>query len=225
MAAPWGGNGRALHGARSRLRFASRGCLDRRSAGGARVSGSRLARGSGELLDERGARAQVELAVDAAQVEVDRLGAEEQGRADLPVGLALGGLERDLQLLRRQLLAVARLAAPEPLAGGAKLGRRALCPRPRAEPIEFVVRGAQLAACVDPAAGATQPLAEAQLGAREPELVVPGMQSERVAERLLERVVGRQQPAAARGKRIARGGERALVSRVRVVAPPASQLG
>src|SRR6266487_2348063 len=68
--------------------------------------------------DEFRARMDLKLAIDARQVELHRLRAEEEAGADVAVREALGDDESDLQLLRRQLLGVARVAPPNVLAGG-----------------------------------------------------------------------------------------------------------
>ncbi len=61
-----------------------------------------------------GCASEVELAVDRAEVVLDRLAAEEEGGADLAVGAALGDEQGDLQLVRGQLID----------RGGAAVGRR-----------------------------------------------------------------------------------------------------
>ena len=69
-----------------------------------------------EKLDQLAARADVELAVRVAEVELDRLRAEEEARADFLVRQAFGGGKGDLQLLWRQLLVRRRPSAPQALA-------------------------------------------------------------------------------------------------------------
>ena len=69
-----------------------------------------------EPPDQLGAGGDVELAVDAAQVELHRLVAEGERGPDLLVRLPLGDPQRDLELLRRRLLGVGALPAPELLA-------------------------------------------------------------------------------------------------------------
>jgi hypothetical protein len=88
----------------------------------------------------------VQLAIDAAEVELDRLVAEEERGADLLVGLSLGHLQRDLKLLRRQLLGLEGLPAGERLAARPQLATRALGPRPRADSLEVLKRPPQLLA-------------------------------------------------------------------------------
>ena len=113
-------------GRRTRAWVASRKRPDRSARARRSRSGELgLARAAGELPDQLAAGAHVELAEDAAQVEVDRLRAEEERGADLLVRLALGDVQRDLQLLRRQLVALARLAPAEPLARSRAARRRA----------------------------------------------------------------------------------------------------
>src|SRR3954453_12875584 len=63
-------------------------------------------RARGEAADDLRARAHGQLAIDAGEVELDRARAEEQRRADVAVRLALGRVDRDLQLLRSELRAV-----------------------------------------------------------------------------------------------------------------------
>ena len=76
----------------------------------------------GQRLGELLARVDVELQVDVAQVVLDRLRAEEQRGGGLPRGLAAGQQQRDLQLLRGQLVDRARVAPPQRLAGRRELG-------------------------------------------------------------------------------------------------------
>src|SRR5438552_10131768 len=52
---------------------------------------------------ELGARVDVELDEDFAQVVFDRVRADEEARADLGVGVAVAGEPRDLEFLRRQI--------------------------------------------------------------------------------------------------------------------------
>src|SRR3954454_25396647 len=63
-----------------------------------------------ERVGQLGAVAHVELAVDVAEVELDRLRAQEQRVGDALIRPALGDQHRDLQLLRGQLVA----AGPRP---------------------------------------------------------------------------------------------------------------
>ena len=80
---------------------------------------------------ELAARADAELAVDARQVRLDRLRAEEQVGGRLLVRRAARDAARDLQLLRRQSLAVA-LRAARARAGRCRRARGALAPPSRA---------------------------------------------------------------------------------------------
>ncbi len=86
----------------------------RRPAGGLRRAGLTRAGARGgatwtaaTLRQQRrqsAARAEAELAVDRAEVVLDRLAAEEEGGADLAVGAALGDEQGDLQLVRGQFV-------------------------------------------------------------------------------------------------------------------------
>ena len=133
---------------------------------------ARAAQGRGGRLGRQHARqlaaaADPELAVDRAEVVLDRLRAEEQRGGDLAVGAALGDLERDLELLGGQLVGGdgGRGRAGR-AAGGAQLRARALGPRLGAEALEHRERGAERGARVGAALGAAQALAVEQLGAR-----------------------------------------------------------
>src|SRR4029079_510708 len=80
---------------------------------------SRLAAGArAERLRELLPRVDRELPVRVAEGVLDRLRAEEERGRGLAGRPALGEQERDLELLRRQLVDGARLAAPRRLAGG-----------------------------------------------------------------------------------------------------------
>ena len=74
-----------------------------------------------EAADQLGARVHVELAVDASEVELDRLVREEEGGADLTVGHPPGDMEDDLELLGGELLFLPRFAAPKRLAARPEL--------------------------------------------------------------------------------------------------------
>ena len=90
--------------------------------GGTSASADR-GRRARELVGELGPRPHAELAVDVAEVELDRLRREEQRRGRLAVRRAARDEHGDLQLARRQLagLRAARAAA---LAGGRQLEPR-----------------------------------------------------------------------------------------------------
>src|SRR3954467_8512561 len=81
----------------------------------------------GELLPGGDA----ELAVHVAQVVLDRLRAEKQRRRSLACGAPFGEEDGDLELLRREVVEGARIAATGGLAGGCQLGARKLGPRSR----------------------------------------------------------------------------------------------
>ena len=69
------------------------------------VSGElRLTAFISEAVGQFRSRAQAKLAVDAAQVSLDGLWTEEERRGDLAIRGPDGYLERDLQLLQRELL-------------------------------------------------------------------------------------------------------------------------
>ena len=91
-------------------------------------------------------------------MELDRLVAEEQRRADLLVRLPLGHLDGDLQLLRRELLGLVPLPTPEPLAAGAQLSPRAIRPRvaPRRSNVSSAARSCSRASTRAPRDGAVR---------------------------------------------------------------------
>src|SRR5919108_1886390 len=152
-----------------------------------------------EPPDQLTARVDVELAVDPAEMELDGLVAEEQGRGDFLVRPSLGDPEGDLQLLRRQPLALARRPSPEPFAAGAQLGARAIFPRRGAESLERLERCPELPARHDAPAGPTETLAEAELRASPPEdVVVLRVELERPAKVALELLLARDEPGAPR---------------------------
>jgi hypothetical protein len=73
----------------------------------------------GEEPDEFGAGVDVELAVDACQVELDRLRAEEERGGNVAVRPSLGDLKHDLKLLRGQLLGRGGIASGDRLSARA----------------------------------------------------------------------------------------------------------
>src|SRR5512132_2296288 len=87
----------------------------------------------GKQLDQLGARVNAELPVRAAEVELDRLGAQEHPRPNLLVREPFHGRERDLELLRRQLLLRRGATSSHALAGRPQFGAGTLGPRSRAE--------------------------------------------------------------------------------------------
>src|SRR6266545_5209590 len=114
---------------------------------------------------ELAAGGDAELGVGLVQVVADRPGAEEELSGDVAVGQPLGGQPGNLQLLRSQG------GQPGPGwrwgadAGGAQLDARQLGPRGGVAAVQTLHGGAELAAGVGLAAGATQPRAVQQLGA------------------------------------------------------------
>src|SRR3954465_8283885 len=108
-----------------------------------------------------------ELGEHVAQMPLDSPRAQEEPRPDLRVRQPIGGKQRDLPLLRGQI--VPRLDDPPPhlLAGGLKLLAGALGERLHADRGEHLVGRAQLVARVDPAILAAQPLPVEQMSAGE----------------------------------------------------------
>src|SRR4051794_21872303 len=119
-----------------------------------------------DAAGELGARGHPQLAGDAAQVALDRLGAEEELRAGLAVGRPLGHEQGDLQLLRRELLGRAAVAPARVLTGGGELLAGPVGPGRGADALEDLERGAQVLARLDAPADAAEALAQAELGAR-----------------------------------------------------------
>src|SRR4051812_38789455 len=87
---------------------------------------------------ELSARTDVQLAVDARQVRLDGLGADEQLRGDLAIGHPLGRQLGDPVLRRGQVRAVA-----QPRAHPAELGARPLGPEACPQPLEGAQRLAE----------------------------------------------------------------------------------
>ncbi len=77
------------------------------------------------------------------QVSLDRLGAQEARRSHLSVRCAGRHLERDLQLVRGELLRSSSVALPRRHTGRSQLGACALGPRLSAQPLERLQRRAQ----------------------------------------------------------------------------------
>src|SRR3954447_9080371 len=94
-------------------------------------------------------RMNAELPIDVTEVVFDRLGTEEERRGSLARRLPLGEETRDLQLLRRQVVERARVAAARGLARGRELRASLLGPRARPERFEHPESLAQLLACAD----------------------------------------------------------------------------
>src|SRR4051812_36991161 len=112
-------------------------------------------------------RADVELREDFAQVVLNRAGADEQLRADLGIGAAVGGQPRDLRLLGGEV--VARLGGPagHGLAGGQQFATGAFGERLGPGETEHLVRSTQLPSGVHAAAVAAEPFAVEQTSAGE----------------------------------------------------------
>src|SRR6476646_6325707 len=103
----------------------------------------------GEEPDKFGAGVDVELAVDACQVELDRLRAEEERRGNVAVRLSFSDLKCDLKLLRGQLLGRRGITPGDRLSARPELAACLLRPGSRAEPVEEFNRAAQVLACLD----------------------------------------------------------------------------
>ena len=218
-----------LRGRRDRRRLAARGRLPRRPPPrlAERVGEHvRVALALGQLHRhqprELRAAADVELAVDLAEVVLDRLRREEQRGRHLAVRHALRDEERDLQLVRRQPRAGRLRAPPRRRARRAQLRHRALAPRRRAEPLERRQRRPQRLARLGTRLRAPQALAVRELRPRELERHRQlGVDRERGLERLAEAVLRREHPAAAqRGRaRPAAAGRLAPAARAPRAAP------
>src|SRR5712671_3367158 len=113
-------------------------------------------------LGELAARCDAELAVDAAQVVLDRLGTEVELGGGLSCRQARGKFEGDLQLARCELVERAWIAFARRLTRGCELEARALGPRLGAELAEGREGRAQVRTGIAPAARAAQALAVGQ---------------------------------------------------------------
>src|SRR5204863_2767227 len=82
--------------------------------------------------------------VDVSQVVLDRLRTEEDGRCSLARRLALRKQQRDLKLLRRQLVERRHVAAACGFAGRGELGRGRVGPRRRTQARKRLVCRAQM---------------------------------------------------------------------------------
>src|SRR5262249_4508309 len=141
-----------------------------------------------------------ELPVRVSQVVLDGLRAEEERRRSLTRRLAVGEEERDLELLRRQLVERRRDAAPGRLAGRRQLGAGKLAPRDGAELVEDLESCPELLAGVLTTSCAPQPPAEDEVGAGALEHVRrPAVLLERFVEPVREDVVVRDERPDARG--------------------------
>ena len=141
----------------------------------------------------------VELAVDACQVELDRLRAEEERRGNVAVRPSLGDLKRDLKLLRGQLLGRRGIASGDRLAARSQLAACLLRPGGRAEPVEELNRAAQMLTRLDAALRASEPLAVEELRPRALEGGARSLlvQLERGAEVLVQVVVSPEEAVQA----------------------------
>src|SRR5438046_3168737 len=110
--------------------------------------------------------AHAQLPVDAAEVRLDRLRAQEERRARLLVCRAARDDESDLKLLGGQLLGRVRVAPPRRLAAGCELRSCALAPGGCAQTLEGLQGLTQRLSCLSAPLGAAETLAEAELGAR-----------------------------------------------------------
>src|SRR4051795_10793440 len=108
-----------------------------------------------------------ELGEHVAQMPLDSPRAEEELRPDLRVRQPIGGKQRDLPLLRGQIVASLDGPPTHLLAGGLKLFAGALGERLHADRGQHLVGRAQLVARVDPAVLAAQPLPVEQMSAGE----------------------------------------------------------
>jgi hypothetical protein len=112
-----------------------------------RLAGLVAARPEEVQLGELHARRHAELAEDVAEVEVDRPGAEEEVRCDLPVAEPLRHEAGDLELLLREVLARARLAPACRLAARAELLASPLRPLLGTELLEAARASRRSASC------------------------------------------------------------------------------
>src|SRR6185437_12842782 len=171
---------------------------------------------AGEGPGEFVAGVDVQLLVDVPEVILHGLGAQEQRGRGFPCCPPARQGQRDLQLLRGQLVDRARIPPQERLAGGREFGARPAGPWTGAETLEDVQRGPKLLAGEHPVPGTPQALAVGQPGPRRLE----GIQGLRVLAYCLvknggELAVGREQSLGAQRAgerpwlplRLGRGGE------------------
>src|SRR4051794_25508614 len=155
-----------------------------------------------DSLRKVGAGADAELAVDVAQVVLDRLRAEEHRRRRLARRPPAGEEERDLELLRRELIQRRRIAPACGLARRAELGACQVRPRRRAERVECLDRRPKLPARTGATARTTLTGAVREPRASRLEDVRRlRMELEGHLERALELVVAGEEPARAGGAR------------------------
>jgi hypothetical protein len=134
------------------------------------------------------------------QVILDGLRAQEQGSGGFPGRAPLGQAQRDLDLLRGQVVERGLVSPPGGLAGRGELGPCHLRPRVGAEAVEHVDRGAKLLAGPDPLPLPPQPGAVGQVRAGGLEGVRRlGVQGQRGFEVRIGLALGRDQRAASRG--------------------------
>src|SRR4029077_20113764 len=100
------------------------------------------------------------------EVIFDRFRAEVESCRRLTRRGAISERERNLELLRRELLPVAIVAHARGLAARLQLGHRTLSPRRCAQLVERLERRAQVLARLDARSTAAPRLAEVKLGAR-----------------------------------------------------------
>src|SRR5215207_3973403 len=174
----------------------SLGADHRARRGAASPQGTPLVLPTRELARKLLAGVDSELAIRVAQVVLDGLGAEEQLRRRLARGVPAREHERDLELLRRQVVERAGVAPPRALAGRQQLRVCALAPRRGAERLEGLGGGAELLAGLHPVSRAAQALTEAQARARRLEAIGRGgVELEGVGEERAECVrAGEQGP-------------------------------
>ncbi len=108
-----------------------------------------LLRFDGKAPDQLSSRVHVQLAVDPPQVELDRLVREEERCADLAVRHPPRDVERDLELLRRELVSLPGSSAPELLTGRPQLRACPLGPWRRSNSLEGLEGEPELLARVD----------------------------------------------------------------------------
>jgi hypothetical protein len=133
-------------------------------------------------------------------VVFDRLRAEEHRCCRLASRAAFRKQERDLKLLRCQLVERRRIAPACGLPGCAEFRACRLGPRCRTEAVERIDRRAQLFSCARSVSRTTQPRSVGESRSRS--LVQVGrlfVERSRFIERSLECVIGRDQSACARG--------------------------
>src|SRR5262245_60130875 len=94
---------------------------------------------------------------DPVEVKPNRTVSKVEALANLSIGQALGGHQRDLQFLWREAIPRARLTAMAGLPRGAQLLTRAIGPRNGAERVERITGGTQPCARLNHTPVAAQP--------------------------------------------------------------------